>query len=358
MNSARTAVLALITCAGVAIPATHVHADDPLLCGLLAPCDGESGDDGGGDDSEPARVDDGTEIDLDLGLGLGTDVDIQLFPSSETLLTADTDVDHTTLQLAAADHTLDLGSQAALDSDASIGHDGIVVTGNGSANAQADATTWRKLAGLEAANQFCGVQVVIAAESSATCQPNASAGGASSTDGLIAVAESIDLCGAHVVLAGSATTDCGESSTSESSLNGSPAAGSSWTLADAAATGTLCGVSVAVAGESDTMCAGTAQEARVPSADPDGSGPGTLGTGATGAGEGAVEGAGSSPAAEGQSAQTPNDEGNSGTTAGESRGSLPLTGTSVLLFLALAAAVVATGLVAVRSSRVRVGHQS
>jgi len=353
MNSARTAVLALITCAGVAIPATRVHADDPLLCGLLAPCDGESGDDGGGDESEPARVDDGTEIDLDLGLGLEADVDIQLFPSSETLLTADTDVDHTTLQLAAADHTLDLGSQAALDSDASIGHDGIVVTGNGSANARADATTWRKLAGLEAANQFCGVQIVIAAESSATCQPNASAGGASSTDGLIAVAESIDLCGAHVVLAGSATTDCGESP-----ATGSPAGGSSWTLAHAAATGTLCGVSVAVAGKSDTMCAGTAQEAPVPSADPDGSGPGTLGTGATGAGEGAVEGAGSSPAAEWQSAQTPNDEGNSGTTAGESRGSLPLTGTSVRLFLALAAAVVATGLVAVRSSRVRVGHQS
>ena len=356
MNSARTAVLALITCAGVAIPATRVHAEDPLLCGLLAPCDEEGGDDGGADDTQPAPVDDGTEIDLDLGLGLEMDVDIQPFPSSETLLTADTDVDHTTLQLAAADHTLELGSQAALDTGASIGHDGIVVTGNGSANAQADATTWRQLVGLEAANQFCGVQIVIAAESSATCQPNASLGRASSNDGLIAVAESIDLCGAHVVLAGSATTDCGEpptsgSSTSESSPTGSPAAGSSWTLADAAVTGTLCGVSVAVAGRSDTMCAGTAQETPVPSADPDRSDPGTLGTGAG-------EGAGSSPAAGGQSAQTPNDEGNSGTAAGESRGSLPLTGMSVLLFLALAAAVVATGLVAVRSSRVRVGPQS
>ena len=41
MNAARAAALALIACAGVAIPATTAHADDPLLCGLLAPCDGE-----------------------------------------------------------------------------------------------------------------------------------------------------------------------------------------------------------------------------------------------------------------------------------------------------------------------------
>ena len=353
MNAARAAALALIACAGVAIPATTAHADDPLLCGLLAPCDGESGGVDGGGDSEPAPVDDGADIDVDLGLGLVTDVDIQLFPDGGTLLTADTDVDHATLELAAADDALDLVGEAMLDTDASVARDGIVVTGDGSANAQMEATTWRKLAGLEAANRFCGVQVVIAAESSATCQPNVAPGRATSEQGLIAVAESVDLCGAHVVLAGSATTGCGDSS-----ATGSPEAGSSWTLADAAADGTLCGASIAVAGESDTTCAGSAQEAPVPSADPDGSDPGTLGTGATGAVAAAVEGAGSLPAAGGPSAETPNDEGNSGTTAGESRGSLPLTGTSVLLFLTLAAAVVATGLVAVRSSRVRVGHQS
>jgi hypothetical protein len=353
MNAARAAALALIACAGVAIPATTAHADDPLLCGLLAPCDGESGGVDGGGDSEPAPVDDGADIDVDLGLGLVTDVDIQLFPDGGTLLTADTDVDHATLELAAADDALDLVGEAMLDTDASVARDGIVVTGDGSANAQMEATTWRKLVGLEAANRFCGVQVVIAAESSATCQPNVAPGRATSEQGLIAVAESVDLCGAHVVLAGSATTGCGDSS-----ATGSPEAGSSWTLADAAADGTLCGASIAVAGESDTTCAGSAQEAPVPSADPDGSGPGTLGTGATGAVAASVEGAGSLPAAGGPSAETPNDEGNSGTTAGESRGSLPLTGTSVLLFLALAAAVVATGLVAVRSSRVRVGHQS
>ena len=299
MNAARAAALALIACAGVATPATTAHADDPLLCGLLAPCDGESGGVDGGGESEPAPVDDGADIDVDLGLGLGTDVEIQLFPNSGTLLTADTDVDHATLELAAADHVLDLVGEAVLDTDASVARDGIVVTGDGSANAQMEATTWRKLVGLEAANRFCGVQVVIAAESSATCQPNAAPGPAASEQGLIAVAESVDLCGAHVVLAGSATTGCGDSSPT-----GSPEAGSSWTLADA------------------------------------------------------VEGAGSSPAAGGQSAETPNDEGNSGTTAGESRGSLPLTGTSVLLFLTLAAAVVAAGLVAVRSTPVRVGHQS
>jgi hypothetical protein len=75
-----------------------------------------------------------------------------------------------------------------------------------------------------------------------------------------------------------------------------------------------------------------------------------------------VGGVASSPAAS-SPAQTPSedrnsDEGNSGTTAGESRGSLPLTGTSVLLFLMLAAAVVATGLVALRSSQIQVRHQS
>src|SRR5687767_4726521 len=336
MNAARAAALAFIACAGVAIPATTAHADDPLLCGLLAPCDGENGGVDGGGDSEPAPVDDGADIDVDLGLGLVTDVDIQLFPDGGTLLTADTDVDHATLELAAADDALHLVGEAMLDTDASVARDGIVVTGDGSANAQMEATTWRKLVGLEAANRFCGVQVVIAAESSATCQPNVAPGPATSEQGLIAVAESVDLCGAHVVLAGSATTGCGDSS-----ATGSPEAGSSWTLADAAADGTMCGASIAVAGESDTTCAGTAQEAPVPSADPDGSGPGTLGTGATGAVAAAVEGAGSLPAAGGPSAETPNDEGNSGTTAGESRGSLPLTGTSVLLFLALAAAVVA-----------------
>ena len=356
MSAARAAVLALITCAGVGIPAASAHAEDPILCGLVTPCDGE-GDGGGG--SQPAPVDGSADVDLDLGSGAdtgadtnadtGVDTDVQLFPDSATVLTADTDAEHAALQLAAADNSLDTAGDTALDTDASIGQNGIVVTGNGAANAMGDASTWQRFAGVDAANQFCGVQVVIAADSSASCQPNASTGGASSNEGMTAVAESVDVCGAHVVVAGSASTDCGDSSPT-----GSPAAGSSSTLANAAAAGTLCGVSIAVAGESDTTCAATAQEAPVPGADPNGSGPGTPGTGATGT----VEGAASLAAAGGQAQATPYDQGNSGTTAGESRGSLPLTGTSVLLFLELAAAVVATGLVAVRSSRVRVGHQS
>ena len=299
MKAARAAIVAVIACAGVAIPATSAHADDPVLCGLLTPCDAEG--DAGGDDSEPAPIEGGVEIDLDLGLGLDADAD--LGPVVDT--------------------------DATLDTDTTVGRDGIVVMGNGGASSQAAVTTtWRQLGSVDAANHFCGVQVVIAASSSASCQPSTTGAG-SSNDGLFAVAESVDLCGAQVAVAGSATADCGESAPAGSTSAGSTAAGSSWTLA------------------------GTAQEAPVPGPDPDGSGTGAPGTGATGA----VSGVASSPAAS-SPAQTPSDEGNSGTTAGESRGSLPLTGTSVLLFLTLAAAVVATGLVALRSSQIQVRHQS
>jgi hypothetical protein len=294
MNAARAAVVAVIACAGVAIPTTSAHADDPLLCGLLTPCDAEG--DAGGDDSEPAPIDGGAAIDL------GLDADADLGPEVDT--------------------------DATLDTDTTLGRDGIVATGNGGANSHAAVTTWRHLGSVDATNQFCGVQVVIAASSSANCQPSTTGAG-SSNDGLFAVAESVDLCGAQVAVAGSATADCGESAPAGSTSAGSTAAGSSWTLA------------------------GTAQEAPVPGPDPDGSGTGAPGTGATGA----VGGVASSPAAS-SPAQTPSDEGNSGTTAGESRGSLPLTGTSVLLFLTLAAAVVATGLVALRSSQIQVRHQS
>jgi hypothetical protein len=342
MVAARAVVVAVFVRAGAAIPATSAHAEDPLLCGLVTPCDA-AGDNSG--DAEPAPVDGTADIDLDLGLDLDTGTGVDVDPNTSTPLPANSVLDQATLQLAAADPALAGDADGTLGTGASIGN-GIVVTGNGAANALGSASAWRRSAGVDATNQFCGVQVVIAATSSASCQPNTSGGG-SSNDGLFAVAESVDLCGAQVAVAGSATADCGESAPA-----GSTAAGSSWTLAGAAARGTVCGPSVAIAGTADTTCAYTAQEAPVPGADPDG-------TGVTGSVGGAASSfAASSPAAGGQPAQTPNDEANSGTSVGESRGSLPLTGTSVLLFLMLATAVVATGLVALRSSQIQVRHQS
>jgi hypothetical protein len=353
MNAARAAAVTLIAFAGVATPATSAHADDQLVCGLLTPCGGETGDET--TDDPPAPIDDKADIvlDVDLELDLVAPVDVELFPSSGTSLTVDSDVDHAALQLAAADHTLDLDLDldldvdVALDSDTSIGHDGIVVAGDGTAIAAVTVTTWRKVVGVDAANQLCGVQLVVGRSSSATCEP-ASAGAGSSNDGLVAVAESVDVCGAHVVVAGSATANCGDAAATRS-----PAAGSSWTLADAGAAGTACGLSVTWAGDSGTTCAGAGREAPGGRSGPDGSGTAAPATGATGA----VAGGASSPARGAQPAAAPNDDG-SGTTAGDSGGSLPLTGASVLLLLMIAAAVVATGLVAVRSSRVRVGHQS
>jgi hypothetical protein len=364
MNTARAALVAMITCAGVAVPATHANAEEPLLCGLLAPCDG-AGADHSDDESEAAPAADGVDADLDLGLDLGLDLDLDLgldldvhvVPDSGRLLTVDTDVDHAALAFATVDRTLAVDSQAAGDTDASVGRDGIVVTGNGAADAQAALVAARQPVRVDAANRFCGVQIVIAADSSAACRPKPSAAGATSNARLIAVAESVDLCGAHVVLAGSASTDCGEPSG-----NGSPAAGSSWTLAGATAAGTLCGASVAVAGESSTRCAGTAQQApvpggheasRVPGTDHEASRTEATGTGTTDASAGAA----GSRVAGAQAAQAPNDDG-SGDTAGGSGSSLPLTGASVTLLLTLATAVVAAGLVAGWSSRVRVGHQS
>jgi hypothetical protein len=180
----------------------------------------------------------------------------------------------------------------------------------------------------------------------------------------MAIAESFDVCGAHVAVAGSATTSCGDRPD-----GATPGASSSWTLTRATVTGTACGLSVAVAGDSSTSCSNSTQMSPVPGAAPNGSGTGTPGTGATGA-AGSTEppGAGgpaSSPAAGGQPAQTPTDDGTTGHDESDSLagaevggGSLPLTGTSVLMLLMIAAAVVAAGLVAVRTSRVRVGHQS
>lgn len=365
MNTARAALVAIITCAGVAVPVRHANAEEPLLCGLLAPCDA-AGADQSDDETDGAPADDGVDADLDLGLergldldlDVGLDLDVHVVPDRGTLLTVDSDVDHAALGLATVDRALAVDSQAAVDTDASVGRDGIVVTGNGAADAQAALVGAHQPVRVDAANRFCGVQIVIAADSSAACRPKPAAAGATNSAGPIAVAESVDLCGAHVVLAGWASTDCGERSG-----NGSPAAGSSWTLAGASAAGSLCGASVAVAGESSTRCAGTAQQAPVPSADHEASRvPGAdhdaprteaTGTGTTDASAGAA----SSRVAGAQAAQAPNDD-ESGDAAGGSGSSLPLTGASVMLLLTLATAMVAAGLVAGWSSRVRVGHQS
>ncbi len=349
MNVTRTAVVALIAFSGVAIPATgaaHADGDQPLLCGLLDPCDATAGS---GDDeaSEPESAPVDVDIDIDLDLDLDTDVavdaaadvDLQLLPSKGTSLTTSADT--------------------ALDTDATVGH-GVVLTANGAANKQAAVSAaGHELVSADAANTLCGVQVVIAAASSADCRSTGSSSGsqAGAGDSLVAVVESIDLCGAHVVVAGSAATKCGGSS-----ANGSPAMGSSWTLADAGITGSLCGLSVAVAGASNTSCPGAAQEAPVPGAGTDGPGTGTPGTGTnpTNAGtsgntgvdaNGGVGGVGSSPTAQPQQA-------GGGDAAGDSSGSLPLTGTSMLIVLMIASVSLAAGLVAVRSSRVRFGHQS
>src|SRR5688572_141133 len=118
MNAARATAVTLIAYAGVATPATSAHADDPLLCGLRAPCDAEVGDET--TDGPPAPVGDNADIVLDVDLGLDpvTPVDVELFPSSGTSLTVASDVDHAALKLAAADHTLDLDAGSALYTDA------------------------------------------------------------------------------------------------------------------------------------------------------------------------------------------------------------------------------------------------
>jgi hypothetical protein len=363
MNVTRTAAVALIAFSGVALPtagAAHADGDPPLLCGLLSPCGDGSSDDDTSDDAQPAPVD--IDVDLDLDVDLGTDVtgnvgataNVDALPSDSTLLVADADVTSAAFQANALDHTIDTGGDAVLDTDAAVGH-GVVVTANGAADAQADVNAAsRKLVSADAANQFCGVQIVIAASSSQRCQSSRS-NVIGSGDGLVAVVESVDLCGAHVVVDGSATTDCGDSSP-----GGSPAAGSSWTLADATAIGNVCGVSVAVVAESDTSCAGTAQEAPVPESGSNEPGTGTSGTGAAAANAG---GSAAAPSVGGESASSPTAQpaqvgGDSGASTGDSGGSLPLTGTSILLILTIAGITLAAGLVAVRSSRVGVGHQS
>jgi len=394
MNVTRAAAVALIAFSGLAVPAAGaVHADgnQPLLCGLLSPCDQSSstddGDDGGDDTSAPTDIDIDPNLGLDLGADpgtpnpdtdLGTDINadvaadakIELFPQNGTLLAADTDVTAAGVQANVLNHTVDAAADAVLDTDATVGH-GVVVTANGAADAQANVNAaGRQLVSADASNQVCGVQVVIAASSTSNCTPTGSHNVIGGGDGLIAVAESLDLCGAHVVVAGSASTTCGDPSAS-----GSQGASSSWTLADAAVTGTVCGLSVAVLGESSTSC-GSEQEAPVPGAGSNGPGTGTPGTGTTpqvsngngnaagnasGAGTGTGSGTSSgngSGLASSPSAQPAQVGGDSGAATGDSGGTLPLTGMSILLILTVAGITLAAGLVAVRSSRVRIGHQS
>jgi hypothetical protein len=378
MNVRKTAIAALISFAGLAIPtagAAHADGNEPLLCGLLAPCDPGSTDDTSHDNggAEPAAVDVDIDLDLDLGVDLATpdhdtdfhtdldthvsadlttDAGIQLFPSRGTVLTADADVPSAAIQTNVLGHTADAAVDATLDTDAMVGQ-GVVLRANGAAGARAGVTAaGTRLVSADAANRLCGVQVVIAATSSADCRASASSGWPRSSDGdgLVAVTEALDVCGAHVVIAGSATTDCGGSS-----ANGSPGVGSSWTLANAAISGSLCGLSVAVVGESGTSCSGTAQEAPVPGSGPNRPGTGTPGTG-TSPSESDTSGGGGAAAS--PAAQPQQVAGASGSVEGDSNGSLPLTGTSLLIVLMIASASLVAGLVAVRSSRVGFGHQS
>jgi len=80
MNAARRAVVAVLAFAGVAVPATSAHADEPLLCGLLTQC-AEAGGDDSGDHSEPAPTGDDTDVNVDV------DLDVELVPDDATLLT-------------------------------------------------------------------------------------------------------------------------------------------------------------------------------------------------------------------------------------------------------------------------------
>ena len=192
MNAAKAAAVALIAFSGVAIPtsgAVHANGDEPLLCGLLSPCE-EGSDDGSGDDAEPEPVDIELDLELDLDLGIGHDggsdadaigdVDanagVQLFPQHGTLLDADADVQPAVVDASVLHRTLGLESDTGVDTDAHLGHDGAVVTGSGFANAQAGADAGQKLVGVAAANQLCGVQVVVAATSAAGVSVAASAG--------------------------------------------------------------------------------------------------------------------------------------------------------------------------------------
>lgn len=358
MNVTRAAAVALIAFSGVAVPsAGAAYADgDTLLCGLLTPCDDSTGDDGGEQgDTTPVDVD--ADVDLDLAGDVGADADLELFPDDGTLLVADADITSAALQTSVLGHTVDPDADAVLDTDATVGQ-GVVVTASGAADATSDVNAaGQRLVGANAANRFCGVQVVVAATSSSNCGPTASnvIGG---SDGLIPVVESVDVCGAHVVLAGSATTACGDPSAS-----GAPGASPS-TVAGAAVTGTACGLSVAVAGESRTSC-DSAQEAPVPDAGSNEPGIGASGTGtSTGTSTGntttgnstaniagAAVGAASSPAA--QPSQTGADSDTATGGSDGSGGSLPLTGTSVLLILMLAGIALAAGLAAVRASQFR-----
>jgi hypothetical protein len=293
-----------------------------------------------------------------------TDADIELVPGNGRLLVVDSAALHTG---AVDDDTAGLSSNGALDTDARAGLDGVVVTSSGASDANGAVSAGRRLTGFTAAQSFCGIQVVIATSSSATCEPDPSNVSIATSDGLSSVDESANLCGVGVAVAGSATTDCDGSSTASVAPGGlpglialpvppaSPPAAGLPTLAEsiAAAMGPVCGT-VVVAGESLTTCANTPQAPGSPGAEPSAPGAGGGATaGATGGVGGTVNGISTVPGAGGSQAQPPGDD--TGGASG-SGGSLPLTGARTMLMLAIAGATLAEGLFALRLSRPSARH--
>lgn len=368
MNGAKATVIALIAFGAISVPATDdAHADGPLLCGLLTPCEPSSEPSTGGDTGtgQPISVDLEDALDnLDLDVVPATDgvpvvpdtntagdtngnIDIDVLPGNGRVIDVHTDVDSAALQTGPAANNVDLSSNSVLGVDARAGLDGVVVTSSGASEADGELTATRRLTGFSAAQAFCGIQVVIATSSSTTCAPNQSTVSIGTSDGLSDVAESVDLCGVGVSVVGSATTDCGaRSPTGSLALGGLP----SPTEAAAAAVGSLCGLALTVAGESLTTCATTPQAPTVPGANP--STPGTGGgapTGARGGGNGTA-----TWAAAGESqAQVPDD---AATAVSRSGGSLPVTGVGSVQILVIAGAALAEGLMTLRSSRTRIHH--